>query len=225
MGVLARKWTGITPLLCHLWLTGCGLVDVSAASHAASKVSFCGARFHRLARVSQFKVRRDPCSAPSNLLPLGNPLPHFSMADPVSLVASVLTIAAAASQISKAISRLRAFGEVPVRVYTVKNEVSDLEVVLRHVGHALEQETLAAETAQALQQTLTRTREHLHDLAKGLERIADACNGGKIKMIKKSHIWAREKELFQKLQEDIHSVKATLTLMVGVSNSWVISLA
>jgi hypothetical protein len=146
------------------------------------------------------------------------------MADPVSLVASVLTIAAAASQISKAISRLRAFGEVPGRVYTVKNEVSDLEVVLRHVGHALERETLAAETAQALQQTLTRTREHLHNLAKGLERIADACNGSKIKMIKKSHIWAREKELFQKLQEDIHSVKATLTLMVGVSNSWVISL-
>ena len=68
------------------------------------------------------------------------------MADPLSLVASMIAIATAAAQISKAISRLRNFGEVPIRVYAIKNEVSDLEGVLRHVEHAPEQNSLASDS-------------------------------------------------------------------------------
>ncbi|KAL8714060.1 MAG: hypothetical protein Q9225_006643 [Loekoesia sp. 1 TL-2023] len=142
------------------------------------------------------------------------------MADPLSIAASVITLAAVAAQISKAISRLRHFGEVPGRVYTLKNEISDLEVVLRQVAHALEQKSLAPNNEQgSLEQILARTKGHLADLGKALERVANACAGGKVKIISKSAIWWKEKTLFQGLQEDIRSVKATLNLMLGVANS------
>lgn len=143
------------------------------------------------------------------------------MADPLSLVASVIAIATAAAQISKAISRLRHFGEVPIRVYAIKNEVSDLEVVLRHVAHAMEHNSLASDSQQeSLERILARTKGHLTDLAAALGRVANACAGGKIKMISKSAIWWKEKALFQGFQEDIRSVKVTLNLMLSITNSY-----
>ncbi len=142
------------------------------------------------------------------------------MADPLSVVASVIAIATAAAHISKGISRLRHFGEVPGRVYALKNEISDLEVVLRQVGYALEQKSLNPDNEQgSLEQILARTKGHLAGLAKALERVANACAGGKVKIISKSVIWWKEKTLFQGFHEDIRSVKATLNLMLGAANS------
>lgn len=140
--------------------------------------------------------------------------------DPLSIIASVLALAEAASQISKAISRLRHFGEAPAKIYALKNEISDLEVVLRQIGHALEQKSLAPDIAQgSLEQVLARTKVRLADLTKALERVANACTGSKIKVIGKSTIWLKEKKLFQIFRDDIGSVKATLNVMLGAANS------
>lgn len=134
-----------------------------------------------------------------------------------SVVASVIALATAAAH---GISRLQHFGEVPGRVYALKNEISDLEGVLREVGYALEQKSLAPDNEQgSLEQILVRTKGHLADLAKALERVANACAGAKFKVISKSAIWWKEKTLFQGFQEDIRSVKATLNLMLGAANS------
>ncbi|KAL9001538.1 MAG: hypothetical protein Q9169_000113 [Polycauliona sp. 2 TL-2023] len=142
------------------------------------------------------------------------------MADPFSIAASIFTLAAAAGQLSKAISRIRHFGEVPGRVYALKNDVSDLEVVLRQVGHALAQESLAADNdREQLQQILLRTRSHLTNLGKALERVAKACEGGKVKILSRSAIWWKEKAVFQGFQEDIRSAKANLNLILGAANS------
>lgn len=147
------------------------------------------------------------------------PADRFSM-DPLSITAAVNAIATAAAQISKAISRLRAFGDVPTQVYAIKNEVSDLEVVLRQVGHAIEQGTLAQNTdRKSLQQTLDRAKTDLADLARALQRVADACDGSKLKAISKTLVWAREKDVFKRLHDDIRRVKATLTLVLGVTSS------
>ena len=142
------------------------------------------------------------------------------MADPLSLAASIIAIATAAAQISRAISSLRHLGELPQRVYALKNEVSDLEAVLLQISHALEQQTLTANNEHgSLAHILIRTKAHLTDLGKALDRVANACKGSRIKIIAKSAIWAREKTLFQGFQEDIRSVKATLNLMLGAANS------
>lgn len=140
--------------------------------------------------------------------------------DPLSIVASVLTLAEAAAQISKAISRLRHFGELPGKIYALKNEVSDLEIVLRRASHALEQESLAADEAyESLDHLLGRTKSRLSDLTKALERIADAFSGPKLKVISKSAIWLKEKETFQDFRDDIGAIKSTLILMLSASAS------
>lgn len=145
---------------------------------------------------------------------------RVTMADPLSPIASVIAIATAAAQIAKAISRLRAIGEMPGRVYALKNEVTDLEVVLRQVAHALQQNNLVQANEQhSLKPLLTRSKSLLVDLAKALERLAKACTGSKLKVISRSTVWLREKDLFQKFQDDIRAVKANLNTILGVSNS------
>ena len=140
--------------------------------------------------------------------------------DPLSVVGTVLALAEAAGQISKAISRLRHFGEVPGKIYALKNEISDLEVVLRQISHAVEHKTLAPGSAeQSLESLLERTKQRLGDLAKALERIANACAGSRIKVISKSTIWYREKEVFQAFRDDLVSIKASLNLLLGATNS------
>lgn len=147
-------------------------------------------------------------------------MPFEPMGDPLSTATGVLTIAAAAGQIARAISRLREFGEMPTRVYRLKNEVTDLEVVLRHVGHMLQQTRLTSQSEQtSLKQILTRTKSLLEELAKALERLAKACSQSRVRTLAKSTIWYRAKELVQSFEEDIKAVKSNLNVVLGVNNS------
>ena len=141
--------------------------------------------------------------------------------DPLSIIASTIALATAAAKISTAISRLRHFGELPGKIYALKNEISDLEVVLRQISQALEQRLLAPDgTHGSLETVLSRTKGHLTDLAEALGRIADACTqSNKIKAISKSTVWYREKVIFQGFRDDIVSVKATLNLILSTANS------
>jgi hypothetical protein len=147
--------------------------------------------------------------------------------DPLSIATGVLAIASAAAKIGRAISYLRAFGEVPRRMYLLKNEVSDLEIVLRQLDHALRgRQTLTPDAdAEALRSILVRTKGHLVSLAKVVERVANACRGGKLSPISRTTIWWKEKTTFQDLQKDIHEVRESLALILGASNSYVASIA
>ncbi|GFF56429.1 hypothetical protein IFM46972_10511 [Aspergillus udagawae] len=140
--------------------------------------------------------------------------------DPLSSIGSVLAIATAAAQICKAISRLRAFGEVPTRVYALRNEVTELEIVLRQIAGLLQQNGLTSDADQeSLEVILKRTKDHLASLAETLKRVGHAFDGGKAKFIRRSAIWLNERELFQGLQDDIRAAKANLNILLGASNS------
>ncbi|KAG8625551.1 hypothetical protein KVT40_005952 [Elsinoe batatas] len=134
------------------------------------------------------------------------------MADPISIAASVITLAAAAAQISKALSRLRAFGELPEQIHSLKNEVTDLEVVLRQIGHRFQQRIVAPAIEDApLRKMLSRTKVQLGSLADALERVATACADGKVNLIGRS---------FKSLHGELQAIKASFNLMLSTSNSY-----
>lgn len=141
------------------------------------------------------------------------------MTEPVSLVASVLTIATAAGQIGRAISRLRHFGEVPSQVFVLKNEVTDLEVVLHQVRCALEQKIWAPNNGRAsLEDILSRAKFQLAGLADALERVANTLEAGKVKIISRNPLWWKWKTLFQSFRDDIRTIKENLIVLLGASN-------
>ena len=141
------------------------------------------------------------------------------MADPLSLVASVITVASAAASISKAISGLRILGELPARLHVLKNETADLEVVLRQMGAILEKRQMIPDAEHASIHTLLRrANDKLSELSKLLNRIADQIVGSKAKMINRAAIWWKEKSQLQTLQEELRAVRVALNMMLGASH-------
>jgi hypothetical protein len=142
--------------------------------------------------------------------------------DPLSFTASLIAVVAAATQISKALSRLRAFGKVPDQICSLKNEVTDLEVVLRQLGHRLHQDGLPPTSLEheSLSQILERTKGELGTIALRVERLATAFSKqNKTKIISCSAIWLKERSKFEQSQKDIKCLRETLSLMFDVSHS------
>lgn len=141
------------------------------------------------------------------------------MADPLSLAASVIAVATVAAQTSKAIASLRVLNELPSRLQALKNEVTDLEVVLHHIHSLIEERTTMPGADQAsLAHLLERVRVKLSELSTVIDRISKSCVG-RGKLVNRAASWWKEKPRIQILQDDIRVVKGDLNILLGASNS------
>ncbi|KAL8792114.1 MAG: hypothetical protein Q9195_005289 [Heterodermia aff. obscurata] len=141
------------------------------------------------------------------------------MADPLSLAASIITVATVAAQTSKAIAKLRVLNELPGRLQALKNEITDLEVVLHHIHSLVEERKVMPGADQtSLANLLERANLKLLELATVIDRIGKSCVGGG-KLVNRAASWWKEKPRVQALQDDIREVKGNLNILLGASNS------
>ena len=88
------------------------------------------------------------------------------MADPLSIIASIIAVIGAAESVGKAVNRIRDITNAPDEVLALSNEISDLTVVLKH----FETYITAADGAIISRESL----EHLSVLAKRAQsRLAE----------------------------------------------------
>ena len=80
------------------------------------------------------------------------------MADPLSIMSSIIAVIGAAESVGKAVNRIRDIKNAPNEVLALSNEISDLTVVLKHV------ETYVTATDRAV--ISRQNLEHLSVLAK-----------------------------------------------------------
>ncbi|ETN40840.1 uncharacterized protein HMPREF1541_05120 [Cyphellophora europaea CBS 101466] len=136
--------------------------------------------------------------------------------DPLSIACSALALAGVAAKIYDAISTLRRIGEVPGKVNVLKQDIKELEGLLRLVSGALNEQSCVPEASQeVLTDALAGAKGSLEKLGQALGRLTDACAGSRIKIISKTTIWIREETVFQRLREDVASVKGTLSNVLG----------
>lgn len=141
------------------------------------------------------------------------------MADPLSLAASIIAVVTVAAQTSKAIAKLRVLNELPSRLQALKNEVTDLEVVLHQIHLLIEERKIMSDTDQAsLAHLLERARVKLLELSTVIDRISRSCIG-RGKLVNRAASWWKEKSRIQILQDDIRVVKGNLNIILGASNS------
>ena len=146
------------------------------------------------------------------------PLPNLTMTDPLSVTVSVITLIGAAHKISSAISYLRKIVHVPARVYVLKNEVTDLEVVLKQAAGAIQQNNLDGQD-EAFKATLGDAKKKLAEVSSTIERIGNALERNKSKFIKRNAISAKEMANLETLLIDIRALKESFGLMLGLSTS------
>jgi hypothetical protein len=140
------------------------------------------------------------------------------MADPLSLTISVIALIGAAHKISSAISFLRKIEHVPARVYVLKNEVTDLEVVLKQATGAIQQNNLDGQD-EAFKATLGDIKKKLAEVSSTIERIGNALERNKSRFIKRNAISAKEMANLETLLIDVRALKESLGLMLGFSTS------
>jgi hypothetical protein len=143
---------------------------------------------------------------------------NLTMTDPLSLTVSVVALIGVAHKISSAISYLRKIEHVPARVYVLRNEVTDLEVVLEHAAGTIQQNDLDGQDG-AFKATLGDIKRKLAEVSSTIERIGNALERNKTRFIKRNAISAKEMANLETLVIDIRASKESLGFMLGFSTS------
>ena len=142
--------------------------------------------------------------------------------DPVSLAASVIAIAGLAAKTGAAFHDLRsACKSLPGRLHALNNEVIDLEVVLRQVASVLAQraqDPIIQDQEEAIPHLLKQTRTKLDELATIVRKLTELSANTKIPLFRVA-AWRRDQPRLLALQEDIKTVKCSLNIVLGASNS------
>jgi hypothetical protein len=141
--------------------------------------------------------------------------------DPLSITTSVIAIAALAGQIGSAFARLRALSkEMPGRLHALNNEVADIEVVLHQVAAVIEERTCLPVTDETtITQLLGQAKARLDELKEIVEHLITTCTEKGI--VISANAWRKRQPRLQCLQEDIKTIKGSLNIIIGTSNSYV----
>jgi hypothetical protein len=133
---------------------------------------------------------------------------------------SIIAIAMLAAQVCASFADLRSVCQsLPGRLHAVNNEVADLELVLFQIACLIQERQCLPESKQsAIPHLLKQAGTKLKELKSIVDRLTTNCRNVKIPIIG-AHVWRREQHKLQALQEDIRTVKCSLNILLGASNS------
>lgn len=158
----------------------------------------------------------------------GRPQQFIEMMDPLSIVAGAIAVATLAAQTANAFAALSAMcNALPGRIHALKNEVADIELVLNQVAKVFKERAASpiAETDHAnIPQLLKQARNKLTKLKSIVEHLTKVINKANMKFTPfvGAYAFKKEQARLASLQEDIRTVKCSLNIMLGASNSYAI---
>ena len=140
--------------------------------------------------------------------------------DPLSAAASVIAIASLASYVCAAFAELRKdCSELPARLDALSNEVADIEFVLHQVAAVLqERNCLSDSDKESIPALLKQAEVKLKALKEILDQLRGSCAARKVLL--RASVWRKWLPKLQALQRDIRTVKCSLNVLLGASNSY-----
>ncbi len=142
--------------------------------------------------------------------------------DPLSITASIITVVTLAGNTVEAFRKLRAlYVSLPVKLQELNNEVADIQILLGHVQSVLNDRASQLSFEHAHLNILYLLEQASTKLT-GLQDIIDrliARGDGTMARLFRLQEWPKENRKLQALQDDIKTVKCSLNIMLGASNS------
>lgn len=142
--------------------------------------------------------------------------------DPLSFAASIIAVAGLAAKTAQVFDDLRSSCKtLPGRLHALSNEVSDLELVLRQVASVVDEranDPILRDQRCHIPQLMKQAQSKLGELRSIVEKLRDVCTVGKVPLLN-VYAWRKDQPKLQMLQEDIRTVKCSLNIMLGASNS------
>ena len=144
--------------------------------------------------------------------------------EPLSLAASVIAVAGLAAKTGSAFHHLRqACKTLPGRLNALSNEVADIELVLRQVALVVEErvhDPIFRDQQTNIPHLLKQGRTKLDELAVIVQRLTEISADTRVPLFRVA-AWRKDQPRLFVLQEDIKTVKCSLNIILGASNSWV----
>lgn len=141
--------------------------------------------------------------------------------DPLSLTASIITVAAVAAKTCAAFKALRDICNVlPGRLDALNNEVVDFEAVCRQIVDTLDRRQSAkldAQTDSSIRQLIVEASQTLHELQHLLGGVITTSKRSKLHA---ANAWRKEQSRLEQLQNKIKTVKSSLNFWIGASQSY-----
>lgn len=142
--------------------------------------------------------------------------------DPLSITAAIVGIGAVATTTANAFKELRKTCKtLPGRLHALSNEVADLELVLCEVAALTAKRTCDSPLEDQevhIRHLLDQAESKLTELKGIVDTITTVVKSAKVP-IARAHAWRRIQPRLQALQDDIKTIKCSLNVMLGASNS------
>ncbi|KAL6900449.1 ankyrin repeat-containing protein [Trichoderma evansii] len=140
--------------------------------------------------------------------------------DPLSLSTSALAIVTFASQICKSIALLRSLCKsLPGRIHALSNEVADFELVLLQLASLVEgREILPENKYSAIPHLLKQARAKLNEVETIVNTLTRTYQKSRLPL-SLMNTWRADQARLKELQDDIRTVKSSLNIMLGATNS------
>lgn len=143
--------------------------------------------------------------------------------DPLSIAASAITVATLAASTCRAFAELRSLCKtLPGRLHALNNEVADIEVVLIQVATVFQERacSIPDNKQEVILRLLMRASNKLDELRLTVEQLTRLCDRTRIAVVQ-AHAWRKEQPKLRILQDDIKTIKCSLNIVLGASNSYV----
>jgi len=146
--------------------------------------------------------------------------------DPLSIIASCVAIGTLVWQTGQAIADLRSLtGELPQRLWAVKNEVNDIGLVVSQVQEFVERrkrfQSLVFEAADCnVSELLEKAQINLTTLQFIVSGLAVSCSkeGNRVASFR-ARAWKQKHSEIELVQKEVTSIKSSLSIVLQASNS------
>ena len=163
------------------------------------------------------------------------------MADPLSLVASIVAVVGVGGQVAKAVKKLASLKGAPDIILALNNEITDLHLVVLAIEDVFQKHCSSGvpfpgnragdiHVDAAVTKALQFAKDKTVELETLYQQIAPALStpGGTSKVNKTmqsripklvKNVWIQEQRRVKQIQQDLHSARLKLTAALGILNS------
>lgn len=140
----------------------------------------------------------------------------------LSIMESITSIATVAASTARAFEKLRELcNPLPGRLHALGNEISDIELILHQVALLVEQHTgrtpLEGQQAHILH-LLDQAGPRLEEMRLIIDTLIGFAKTAETSIFR-THAWRENQPRLRALQEDIKTIKCSLNIMLGASDS------
>ncbi|KAF2810800.1 ankyrin [Mytilinidion resinicola] len=144
-----------------------------------------------------------------------------TIVDPISVTASLITLAGLAAKTCSAFKALRDIcNTLPGRLHALNNEVADFQVVCHQVLAVLDDRAAKAyvdtHIDSPIRHLILQAKDKLLELKRVVSSIVTSSRRSRIVAVQ---AWKKHQTRLEKLQEDLKTVKCSLNLLLGAAHS------